>query len=56
MAAHVVVLAPAPAGLDGALLALVDAARLEATDAFNLAGEPRGSLVLDEVPASRARC
>jgi acyl-CoA dehydrogenase len=54
VAGHVVVLAPAPAGLDGALLALVDASRLEATDAFNLAGEPRGSLVLDEVPASGA--
>src|SRR5687767_6163220 len=54
VAAHVAVLAPAPAGLDGSLLALVDASRLEATDAFNLAGEPRGSLVLDDVPAAGA--
>jgi acyl-CoA dehydrogenase len=54
VAAHVVVLAPAPAGLHGSFLALVDASRLEATDAFNLAGEPRGSLVLDQVPASGA--
>ena len=54
VAAHVVVLAPAPAGLDGSLLALIDVSGLEATDAFNLAGEPRGSLVLDEVPASGA--
>jgi acyl-CoA dehydrogenase len=54
VAAHVAVLAPAPAGLDGSLLALIDASRLEATDAFNLAGEPRGSLVLHQVPASGA--
>ena len=54
VAAHVVVLAPAPAGLDGSFLTLIDVSRLEATDAFNLAGEPRGSLVLDQVPASGA--
>ena len=54
VAAHVVLLAPAPAGLDGSLLALVDVSRLAASDAFNLAGEPRGSLVLDDVPASGA--
>jgi len=54
VAAHVAVLAPAPAGMDGSLLALVDASGLEATDAYNLAGEPRGSLVLDEVPAAGA--
>lgn len=54
VATHVVVLSPAPAGLDGSFLTLIDASRLEATDAFNLAGEPRGSLVLDEVPASGA--
>jgi acyl-CoA dehydrogenase len=53
-AAHVVVLAPAPAGIDGAVLALVDASSLPATDAFNLAGEPRGSLVLDQVGTSGA--
>jgi acyl-CoA dehydrogenase len=48
-AQHVVVLAPAPAGIEGAVLALVDASSLPATDAANLAGEPRGSLVLDQV-------
>src|SRR5687767_14241030 len=47
-------LTPAPAGLDGSLLALIDASGLQATDAFNLAGEPRGSLVLDDVPAAGA--
>ena len=50
-AAHVALLAAPPAGLDGGLLALVDVAHLPATDAANLAGEPRGSLVLDAVPA-----
>jgi acyl-CoA dehydrogenase len=54
VASHVAVLAPAPAGIEGSVLALVDASRLPATDAFNLAGEPRGSLVLDEAPASGA--
>jgi acyl-CoA dehydrogenase len=54
VAAHVALLAPAPAGLDGGLLALVDVSGLAATDAFNLAGEPRGSLVLDQVAASGA--
>jgi acyl-CoA dehydrogenase len=53
-APHVVVLAPAPAGIGGAVLALVDASSLPATDAFNLAGEPRGSLVLDQVGTSAA--
>ncbi|HZB20139.1 MAG TPA: acyl-CoA dehydrogenase family protein [Blastococcus sp.] len=53
-APHVVVLAPAPAGIGGAVLALVDASSLPATDAFNLAGEPRGSLVLDQVGTSGA--
>ena len=42
-ATRVVVLAPAPAGLEGAFLAVIDVSRLEATDAFNLAGDPRGS-------------
>ena len=46
VATHVAVLAPRRR-LDGPVLALVDASALEATDAFNLAGEPRGSLVLD---------
>ncbi|MFD2093963.1 acyl-CoA dehydrogenase family protein [Blastococcus deserti] len=54
VAQHVAVLAPAPAGIGGAVLALVDASGLPATDASNLAGEPRGSLVLDEAPASGA--
>jgi acyl-CoA dehydrogenase len=54
VAAHVAVLAPAPAGIEGAVLALVDASGLSAGDAFNLAGEPRGSLVLDAAPASGA--
>jgi acyl-CoA dehydrogenase len=53
-APHVVVLAPAPAGIEGAVLALVDASSMPATDAFNLAGEPRGSLVLDQVGTSAA--
>ncbi|WP_324273656.1 acyl-CoA dehydrogenase family protein [Blastococcus brunescens] len=52
VASSVVVLAPAPAGIDGAVLALVDASSLPATDAFNLAGEPRGSLVLDQAGCS----
>ncbi|MGY1915908.1 acyl-CoA dehydrogenase family protein [Blastococcus sp. SYSU DS0973] len=50
-ASSVVVLAPAPAGLEGSVLALVDASSLPATDAFNLAGEPRGTLVLDQAGA-----
>jgi acyl-CoA dehydrogenase len=53
-APHVVVLAPAPARIGGAVLAVVDASSLPATDAFNLAGEPRGSLVLDQVGTSAA--
>jgi acyl-CoA dehydrogenase len=54
VASHVVVLAPPPAGMEGAVLALVDASRLPATDASNLAGEPRGSLVLDQTGTSGA--
>jgi acyl-CoA dehydrogenase len=50
-AKHLVVLA---AGVAGAVLALVDVSALEATAASNLAGEPRGSLVLDDVPATGA--
>jgi acyl-CoA dehydrogenase len=38
-------------GPDGDVLALVDVSGLEATHAANLAGEPRGSYVLDGVPA-----
>ena len=54
VARHVAVLAAAPAGIEGSVLALVDATGLEATRAVNLAGELRGSLVLDGVPASGA--
>ncbi|SEP28883.1 acyl-CoA dehydrogenase family protein [Trujillonella endophytica] len=54
VARHVAVLAAPPAGIEGSVLALVDAAGLAATSAVNLAGEPRGSLVLDGVPASGA--
>ncbi|MGY1809068.1 acyl-CoA dehydrogenase family protein [Blastococcus sp. SYSU D00669] len=54
VAGRTALLARPPAGLDGALLALVDATGLEATAAANLAGEPRGSLVLDGVPATGA--
>jgi acyl-CoA dehydrogenase len=48
-ARHLVVLA---AGAAGPVLALVDVSGIEATSASNLAGEPRGSLVLDDVAAS----
>src|SRR3954451_24508775 len=54
VAGRVAVLTQAPAGLDGALLALVDASGLEATQAANLAAEPRGSLVFRETPATGA--
>jgi acyl-CoA dehydrogenase len=54
VASSVVVVAAPPAGFDGSLLALVDAVDLPASDAANLAGEPRGSLVLDGVPATGA--
>jgi acyl-CoA dehydrogenase len=50
-ARHLVVLA---AGAAGPVLGLVDVSGLEATDAANLAGEPRGSLVLDDVAAGGA--
>ena len=50
-AKHLVVLA---AGAAGPVLALVDVSGIEATSAANLAGEPRGSLVLDDVAASGA--
>ncbi|SNS89754.1 acyl-CoA dehydrogenase [Geodermatophilus pulveris] len=54
VARHVAVLAAAPEGIDGAVLALVDAQGLATSDARNLAGEPRGSLVLAGAPASGA--
>jgi acyl-CoA dehydrogenase len=54
VASSVLVVAAPPAGFDGSLLALVDAADLPTSSAVNLAGEPRGSLVLDGVPATGA--
>ncbi|MGY1643535.1 acyl-CoA dehydrogenase family protein [Geodermatophilus sp. SYSU D00703] len=54
VARHVAVLAAAPPGIEGAVLALVDTAGLAASEARNLAGEPRGSLVLDSAPARAA--
>ncbi|SFL36545.1 acyl-CoA dehydrogenase family protein [Geodermatophilus ruber] len=54
VARHVAVLAAAPAGIEGAVLALVDAAGLAGSEARNLAGEPRGSLVLGGAPATGA--
>jgi acyl-CoA dehydrogenase len=54
VARHVVVLAQPPEGIEGAVLALVDAEGLATSDARNLAGEPRGSLVLGGAPASGA--
>ncbi|MGY1824278.1 acyl-CoA dehydrogenase family protein [Geodermatophilus sp. SYSU D00079] len=54
VARHVAVLAAAPAGIEGAVLALVDAEGLATSEAANLAGEPRGSLVLGGAPASGA--
>lgn len=50
-ARHVAVLASSAVG---PVLALVDVGALSASDAFNLAGEPRGSLVLDGAPATGA--
>jgi acyl-CoA dehydrogenase len=47
VARHVAVLAAPPAGIEGAVLAVVTGR--EASRAVNLAGEPRGSLVLDGV-------
>ncbi|SFT66647.1 acyl-CoA dehydrogenase [Geodermatophilus amargosae] len=49
VAKHVAVLAAAPPGIEGAVLAVVDVSGLAASSAVNLAGEPRGSLVLDGV-------
>ncbi|MDK3258862.1 acyl-CoA dehydrogenase family protein [Blastococcus capsensis] len=50
-AAHVALLANGP---DGEVLALLSADGVPATDAFNLAGEPRGTLTLEGVPAAVA--
>ncbi|ADB76384.1 acyl-CoA dehydrogenase family protein [Geodermatophilus obscurus] len=54
VARHVAVLAAAPEGIEGAVLALVGAEELATSDARNLAGEPRGSLVLGGAPAAGA--
>jgi acyl-CoA dehydrogenase len=54
VASRVAVLTAPPAGLDGALLALVDVSGLEVSAAANLAGEPRGSLVFTRAPATGA--
>ncbi|RFU21200.1 acyl-CoA dehydrogenase family protein [Geodermatophilus marinus] len=54
VARHVAVLAAAPAGIEGEVLALVDTSGLATTEARNLAGEPRGSLVLGGTPAAAA--
>jgi acyl-CoA dehydrogenase len=54
VARHVAVLARPPEGIEGAVLALVDAGGLATSDARNLAGEPRGSLVLAGAAASGA--
>ncbi|MGY1712084.1 acyl-CoA dehydrogenase family protein, partial [Geodermatophilus sp. SYSU D00758] len=54
VARHVAVLAAAPAGIEGEVLALVDTAGLASSAARNLAGEPRGSLVLGGTPAAAA--
>ena len=51
VARHLVVLATSPVG---PVLALVDVTGRDATHAANLAGEPRGSLVFDGVPAAGA--
>src|SRR4051794_15025337 len=54
VATRAAVLAHAPAGLDGALLALVDVSGLEATSAANLAGGARGARGVDQAPATGA--
>jgi acyl-CoA dehydrogenase len=54
VAGHVAVLAAGPPAIGGAVLALVEGARLHATPAANLAGEPRGTVVFDATPATGA--
>ena len=54
VARHVAVLAQPPEGIEGAVLALVDTEGLATSDARNLAGEPRGSLVFGGTAASGA--
>ena len=54
IASAAVLLVPAPAGVEGSVLAFIDGPSMEATDDVNLAGEPRGSIVLDAAPASGA--
>jgi len=54
VARHVAVLAQPPEGIEGSVLALVDTEGLATSDARNLAGEPRGSLVFGGTAASGA--
>jgi len=51
VASHLAVLTAPPEGMEGALLALVDTSSLAITSTANMAGEPRGSLVLNRTPA-----
>lgn len=54
VARYVALLAAPPAGFGGAFLALVELGDLAVSDVANLAGEPRGTLVLDDAPATGA--
>jgi acyl-CoA dehydrogenase len=54
VASRIALLVAGPPAIGGSVLALVDASRLAASSDVNLAGEPRGSLVLDDAPASGA--
>lgn len=51
VASSVVLLAPAPADGEGSVVLLVDPSSAEVVDACNVAGEPRGALVLDATAA-----
>jgi acyl-CoA dehydrogenase len=54
VARSLVLLTAPPAGVGDALLAVVDGAALRPSTAGNLAGEPRGTVVLDGTPAGGA--
>jgi acyl-CoA dehydrogenase len=54
VARHVALLTAGPGAAGGPVLALIDASSLETTTVANLAGEPRGTLVLDRVRATGA--
>jgi len=54
IASHLALVVPAPAGLDGALLALTGISAATISPSVNLAGEPRGSIALSEAPATGA--